>query len=116
MTLSDMEKSYADHLQKSIGYLSDIKKNYQNFGKGYHDMCNGMEVYEMENIKERKFFSKTIKQIIEEKLGAIFKTQIKKIELFSIKINRILKKLASEEKISEKAFSNFTTMLTEAEI
>lgn len=38
LTVADMEKSYADHLNKSVGYLADIKKNYQDFGKGYLDM------------------------------------------------------------------------------
>ena len=38
LTLSEMEKSYSDHLSKNIGYLTDIKKNYQNYGQGYKDL------------------------------------------------------------------------------
>mmetsp|Transcript_34792 Transcript_34792/g.34453 ORF Transcript_34792/g.34453 Transcript_34792/m.34453 type:complete len:132 (+) Transcript_34792:609-1004(+) len=116
LTISEMEKTYADHLNKSVGYLSDIKKDYQDFGKGYLDMCGHLERYERDLISHRQMSAKAIKQTIDETLGGVFKTQIQKIDTFTSKINKLIKRITAEEKTCEKVFAIFSSMLAEAEI
>ena len=116
LTMSEMEKTYADHLNKSVGYLTDIKKNYQDFGKGYLDMCGHLEKYERDLISHRQMSSKAIKQTIDDTLGGVFKNQVQKIDGFTAKISKLLKKITAEEKACDKVFNVFTSMLAEAEI
>jgi hypothetical protein len=116
ISIAEMEKSYNENITKNIKYLSEIKQCYQNYGKGYLDLCDGIEMYEKSVAQDHLFASKEIKQLVDETLGALFKKQISKIEEFTIKVNKLFKKLTGDEKECEKAYQNFTNMLIEAEI
>jgi len=116
LSIADQEKNYSDFVHKNIVYLGEIKNNYQNCGKAVHDLCEGIETYEANVAKDKLHASKVIRQIVDETLGSVFKEQVKKTDEFNSKFSKDMKKLHIEEKDNEKAYSNFTTMLEEAEV
>lgn len=115
LSIADQERHYSEFVNKNITYLAEIKNNYQNCGKAVHELCEAIETYESNVAKDKLHASKVIKQIIDETLGSIFKEQLKKVDEFTSKFNKDMKKLVYEEKDNEKAYNNFTSMLEEAE-
>jgi hypothetical protein len=116
LSVSEMERDYSENIDRNIKYMADIKQCYQNYGKGYLDLCDGVETYEKSVAQDHLFASKEIKQLVDETLGALFKKQIQKIEEFTLKVSKLFKKLLIDEKECDKAYQNFTNMLSEAEV
>lgn len=79
LQIADQEKTYAEMIKKNSAFFAEIKLGYQNTGQGLMSIYENMENYESSISKDKLFASKTIKEIVDETIGKVFKEMIKKV-------------------------------------
>ena len=89
LLISEQEKQLSKLFLKNCSYMTEIKKNYQDSGTEFFNLCDGIESYEINYAKERQNIAKTIKDSVD---GAIYKEINTKVQKFEDSVNKKLKK------------------------